>query len=60
MFEKHQSWDRTQHTWQTKHVGESLVSRLADSPLFWLIFGVINHWYLDSSLAVPCLHRGAH
>lgn len=60
MFLKCQGWDGTQHTRRTKHVSESLVSRLADNPLFWLIFGVINHKYLDSSLMVPCVHRGAH
>jgi len=60
MFQKCQGWAGTQHKQRTKHVSESLVSRLADNPLFWLIFGVINHEYQDSSLAVPGVHRGAH
>lgn len=45
---------------RTKRVSESLVPRLDDNPLFWLIFGVINHRRADSSLSVPCVHRGAH
>lgn len=60
MFQNCQGWDGTRHTRRTKHVSESLVSRLADNPLFWLIFGVINHGHQDSSLVVPCVLCGAH
>lgn len=45
---------------RTKHASYSLVPGLADNPLLWLIFGVINHKQPDSSLRVPCVHRGAH
>lgn len=45
-------WDPA-HAGRTKLVSESLVPGLADNPLFWLIFGVINHKQPQCALCAP-------